>query len=330
MALLASSRTRVIAGAVAAAVLAIGLALKPAAPAPPPPDDTPAPILQEVVQQREADAVFRRMRDAAPAAVRFAARLTPLDLPLDAWSDWQPVAPTRREGDRFGVVTSERSLLADVADLEQGARVRVTLGDGRAFEGQVATRFMTRGLAVVEGVGTAPFERPPAAGQGVAAGTAAFATAPRGDDPIVAPLFIAGVTERELLTTNALDALRGMPVFTLDGDLAGIVAVEDERVRVLTMGAAIAPEPAEPSPPEPRLRMSLAVQPGPEGDAIVVTALDPTGAAARAGLRQGDQLVAIDGEEIARLEEAVERLSAGDAMQLTIRRGTRVRTIRIR
>jgi hypothetical protein len=327
MAMLASKRLRTLTAAAAAAILGIGFLLKPAAPAAPPPDEAPAPILQQVVQQREADAVFRRMRDAAPQAVRFAARLTPLHPRVETWSDWQPTHNERTRADRFAAVLDTRHLLGDAADLDEGARVRVMLGDGRTFEARVTTRFVSRSLAVLEPITEIQLDGPPKAPQPVIAGTAAFATAPGSAAPIVAPLFVAGVTSRELLTTNALDGLRGMPVFTLDGNLAGIVAVEESRARVLTLDAAMAVAPA--GPREPLFGFTLSVQPGDAGEVVTVTDVAPSGPAEQAGVRAGDVVIAMNGQEITNLENAVSALSAGDALTITVRRGSRVQNIRV-
>jgi len=248
MAPLASARRRLAAGLGAAALLLLGLLLKPAAPAAPPPTDAPAPMLQQVVEQREAETVFRRMREAFTRVARFAARITPPPLPIEAL-EIAPIDPART-ADRFGVVTGATQVLADVADLEDDATVQVRLGNGRLFEARVAARFPDRALALLEAATGGPLE-PPVRATGIAAGHPVFAAAPGAGNEIIAPLFVAHVSERELLTTNALDAFRGMPVFTLEGEVAGILAFEGNRVRLLTLDAALQPPALVPPAPVP-------------------------------------------------------------------------------
>src|SRR5918992_5982992 len=102
MAPLASVNRRVVVAASAGAILIAGTLLKPAAPAPPSAAETPAPILQQVVQQREAETVFRRMRATWPQVARFAARINALPPPT-ALMEWGPLDPTV-VSERFGLV----------------------------------------------------------------------------------------------------------------------------------------------------------------------------------------------------------------------------------
>jgi hypothetical protein len=238
MAPLAPVKRRVVVAASAGAILVAGTLLKPAAPAPPSAAETPAPILQQVVQQREAETVFRRMRAAWPQVARFTARIDALPPPA-ATTEWGPPDPTVIS-ERFGLVAGPHHVLADAADEEEGSIVRVTIGDSRAFEARVTTRFPAMSMILVEtpenvALDTAP--RAPAVG----AGTALFAAAPRADGNVIAPLFVAHASRRELLTTNTLDAFRGMPVFDLEGRLAGLLAFTSGQVRLLTVDAALAP-----------------------------------------------------------------------------------------
>ena len=248
MAPLAPLRRRIVIGASAAAILVVGALLKPAAPAvTPPSSETPAPMLQEVVQQREAQTIFRRMQDTWPRVARFTARVAVMPSAQDL-IEFGPVDPARA-AERFGVVVGTRRILADTADFTEGALVRVTLGDGRAFEARTAGAVADRSLAFIEPLAAVVLEPPPHA-TAVPAGTALFAAAPRADGTVIAPLFVAHASRRELLTTNALDAFRGMAVFDLDGQLAGVLAHERGQVRLLTPVAAL--EPAPPALPEPR------------------------------------------------------------------------------
>jgi hypothetical protein len=250
---LAPLRRRIVIGGSAAAILVIGVLLKPAAPAvTPPSSETPAPMLQEVVQQREAQSIFRRMQDTWPRVARFTARVALMPSAQDL-IEFGPVDP-RRAVERFGVVAGTRRILADTADFPEGALVRVTLGDGRAFEARTAGAGADRPLAAIEAPAGVVLD-PPFRTTTITAGTALFAAAPRADGSVIAPLFVAHASARELLTTNALDAFRGMAVFDLDGQLAGVLAHERGEVRLLTAAAALEPRP--PALPEPRAPLGL-------------------------------------------------------------------------
>jgi S1-C subfamily serine protease len=324
---------RLTVGLAAAAVLAAGWLLKPAGPSRRPPDDVPAPILQEVVQQREADTVFRRMRGAAPRAARFAVHIEAPPPPMRAWSDWEPVPAARARGERYGVVIGAREVLGDAGDLDAGTTVRLTTGDGRTFDARVGTRFADRGLAILELSGDAALETP-ARATDLSAGTAVFAAArPPSGAAIVAPMFLAAVREDELVTTSALDRFRGVPVFTADGETIGIVTGEGGPARLLRFEAALRPPPPpEPAAPNPfGLSLSETAGPGDAGPLVTVTAVQPQGPAERAGVRSGDVLVQIGGEPVTGLAGAVSALERAEpgALVLRARRGTRVRTFRI-
>jgi hypothetical protein len=204
-------------------------------------------MLQEVVQQREAETIFRRMRAAWPLVARFTARVIPIPSSPEAM-EFGPHDPAY-SAERFGVVAGARRILVDAGEIADDARLRIVLGDGRAFEAGVSARFPGRSLALLEVPETVTLEGPPRAAS-VEAGTALFAAADRADGFVIAPLFVAHASSRELLTTNALDAFRGMPVFTLEGQLAGILAHERGQVRLLTIEAALEPPALVlPSPP---------------------------------------------------------------------------------
>jgi hypothetical protein len=248
MAPLAPIARRIVVGVSAAVVLGVGALLKPAAPdAPPPSTEAPAPMLQQVVQQREAETIYRRMREAWPGVARFTARVARA-APEPDLLEFGPPDPAQT-AERFGVVVGSRRILADVSDAVEGASLNVVLGDGRAFEARVITPFPDRSLAILEAPDGIALEGPERA-TSVVAGMPIFAAAARRDGTVIAPLFVAHASRRELSTTNALDAFRGMAVFNLEGQLAGILAYERGQVRVLTMGAALEPPP--PPLPEPR------------------------------------------------------------------------------
>jgi hypothetical protein len=249
MAPLASLSRRLVIGGSAAAVLVVGALLKPAAPAAPRPSaETPAPMLQEVVEQREAQTTYRRMQDTWPQVARFTARVTPMPSEPDLLQFGPPDPVLAAE--RFGVVLDSRRILVDTADPNQDRNLRVTLGDGRTFEAHPTTTFSDRSLTVLEAPEGVALDSPRRT-TSILPGTPLFAAASRSDGTVIAPLFVAHASGREILTTNALDAFRGMAVFDLEGQLAGILAYERAQVRLLTLAAALESPPVLPEPRPP-------------------------------------------------------------------------------
>jgi S1-C subfamily serine protease len=166
---------------------------------------------------------------------------------------------------------------------------------------------------------------PPIAAALPQSGSVAFAAAP-GVPPIVAPIFIAGVSGDTIIVTNPLDPFVGMPVFLNTGELAGIVAAGRGGLRVLSIAAAQRP----PSGDTPYLGLSLQLGPGvaDETRPVVVSAVAADGIGHAADLREGDVLLDIDGTPPADIDAAVSSLrqaAAGDVpVPLRVRRGRRV------
>jgi hypothetical protein len=310
----------------ASAFLAAGLALRPAAPPPAPPEDTQAPLLQQVVQERQAQATFQILQEVAADTIRFAAHVSAPERPLTEWSDWDPALQARGPVDGYAVVVGLRSLLAYGQDLRDDVPVHVRFSDGRTMAARITARFPGYALAllVVEDTGELPV--PSRIVDGPKPGDAVVATAPGADGDIVAPLFVSSVRPGGATTTTALESFRGMPVFGTDRALVGIVADVDGETRVVSIAAAMAP-PVEAPPAPPALGVSLAERAGAAPDSprtIVVTDVDAAGRAFRAGLRTGDVILDIDGEPLSDLPQAIARMAgASTDIRIRVRRGRR-------
>jgi poly(3-hydroxybutyrate) depolymerase len=87
---------------------------------------------------------------------------------------------------------------------------------------------------------------------------------------------------------------------------------------------------ANPLLPPGRIRLGIQLDPAFEGEGLKVVRVQPDTAAETAGLREGDVLVAFDGEEVAdarALRDALEEKKGGDAFEVTVRRGEEKRTL---
>jgi hypothetical protein len=329
--LLASGRVRVWLAAGAALVLVAGVLLRPDTPAATVPiEETPAPILQEVVGRREALSIVQRLQETGRRSIRFAARVTLPPAGEEEWSDWEPGAAVPR--DRFGVVLSERELLAHVGDVPAGTVVTVVLGNGRGFAARVTETWPDRGLGRLAVDSMEPLESPPGIASAVTPGDAVVGAAPGRRGEVIAPMFVASVDEDAVFVTSAIDRFRGLPVFTESGVLLGVVAATPSGTAVMPLSSATAPSP-EPPGPARLLGMSLGLDaPGDEGARpVVITRVAENGPAAAARLRPGDILLAIDGTDVRRPGDAAAALEAGTdpVVRLRIRRGRQILTVRV-
>jgi hypothetical protein len=324
-AVLSSLRVRAGVAAAAGLVLIFGFLLRPATQLPATAiEEAPAPILQEVMNQRDALTIVRRLQDLARQNVRFAARLTVPEFPLERWSDWNPPR-TSATRERYAVVVAERRLVGAAADLPEDTRIRVALGDGRQLEGRVGTRYPVRGLAFVDVTTSTPLQVP-ATSPAIAPGDAVVGAAPSAEqDLIIAPLFVAGMSGDTILLTSLVEGFDGMPVFSEAG-VVGLIARAESGTRMLSLEAALRPRsPADAIPPV--FGVSLQVARSGDGDVNEVAVQDvaPEGAAAKAGLRPGDVLIDIDGVPVRSLEDATGALTAGTdtSRKVRVRRGRR-------
>jgi S1-C subfamily serine protease len=325
---LASGRHRVIAVVLALLLLATGFVSRPQVPIAAPVEETPAPLLKQVVVQRTPPTILRTLQNTAATARRFAAQIVAETRSPVSWSDWEAVAEPA-PAERHGVIVGPAEVLAAGAGLSEGERVMVTLGEGRRFDGIVAESYPHRQLALISVEGVEPLQAP-ARASGVMPGDAVVAVARTANSAVVAPLFVAAVSEDEVVITTPLDRFRGMSVFNGAGDLVGVVALAGGDVKVIPIDAAMRPGAPEPEP-SPSLGISVQLKP-PAGDAeaaaATVTGVAPGGIATRGDVRTGDELRDAQDQPVRSIEQA--RAVLEQAFQdgaLRVRRGRRTLTL---
>jgi serine protease Do len=242
----------------------------------------------------------------------------------------------------------------------RGDRVTVTFSDGRTAEGNVAGRDVDGDLAVIDvdtsGIPALPW----ADGAAVEIGAPVFGLAnPGGRGLRVTFGFVSGVertfrgprgrriTDSLEHTAPLLPGSSGGPVLTAAGQLLGInthrlgegfyLAIPaDEALRSRVdalaggesaqsprLGVAIAPNFVA-----RRLRRAVGL---PDTDGLLVRDVVEDSPAGRAGIAQGDLIVAAAGQPIRIPDDLFDALQAaqGDTIALTIIRGTDERTIQV-
>jgi S1-C subfamily serine protease len=265
----------------------------------------------------------------------------------------------QRWGAGSGIVLAEGKVLTNAHNV-RGDRVTVTFSDGRTAEGNVAGRDADGDLAVIDvdtsGIPALPW----ADGAPTETGTPVFALAnPGGRGLRVTFGFVSGVERtfrgprgRRITgslehTAPLLPGSSGGPVLTAAGQLLGIntnrlgegfylaiPADEALRGRVDTLasgesaqsprlGVAIAPNFVA-----RRLRRAVGL---PEADGLLIRDVADDSPAARAGLAQGDLIVAAAGNQVRTPDDLFDALRAaqGGTIALNIIRGTDERTIAV-
>jgi serine protease Do len=265
----------------------------------------------------------------------------------------------QRWGAGSGIVLAEGKVLTNAHNV-RGDRVTVTFSDGRTAEGNVAGRDADGDLAVID-VDTSGIPALPWAGGAPAeTGTPVFALAnPGGRGLRVTFGFVSGVERtfrgprgRRITgslehTAPLLPGSSGGPVLTAAGQLLGIntnrlgegfylaiPADEALRGRVDSLasgesaqsprlGIAIAPNFVA-----RRLRRAVGL---PDTDGVLIRDVSGDSPAARAGLAQGDLIVAAAGNPVRSPDDLFDALQAaqGGTIALNIIRGTDERAIQV-
>ena len=264
----------------------------------------------------------------------------------------------QRWGVGSGIVLGEGTVLTNAHNV-RGDRVTVTFADGRTAEGNVAGHDIDGDLAVI-GVDTGAVPALPwADGAAAEIGTPVFALAnPGGRGLRVTFGFVSGV-ERSFRgprgrritgslehTAPLLPGSSGGPVLDAGGQLLGInthrlgegfylavPADEELRSRAGALGRG---EFAE------RPQLGIAIAPGhvarrlrravglPDVDGVLIRDVTEGSPAARAGLSQGDLVVAAGGQPVRTVDDLFDALRAGgDTLELTVVRGADERSIRV-
>jgi serine protease Do len=265
----------------------------------------------------------------------------------------------QRWGAGSGIVLGEGRILTNAHNV-RGDQVTVTFADGRTAEGTVAGRDIDGDLAVINtdtgGVPALPW----ASDAQAELGRPVFALAnPGGRGLRVTFGFVSGVERtfrgprgRRITgslehTAPLLPGSSGGPVLNADGQLLGIntnrlgegfyLAIPaDEALRGRAETLASGESAASP-------RLGVAIAPGhvarrlrravglPDADGLLIREVMQDTPAARAGLAQGDLIVAAAGQPIGTPDDLFDALRAagGGTIELTIVRGTDERVIQV-
>jgi serine protease Do len=265
----------------------------------------------------------------------------------------------QRWGAGSGIVLGQGRVLTNAHNV-RGDQVTVTFADGRTAEGTVTGKDVDGDLAVIDVDTVGAPALPWADGTSAAIGTPVFALSnPGGRGLRVTFGFVSGVDRsfrgprgRRITgsvehTAPLLPGSSGGPVVNAAGQLLGIntnrlgegfylaiPASEAVRGRIDELGRG---EFATPP------RLGVAIAPGhvarrlrravglPEREGLLIREVTEESPAARAGLAQGDLIVAAGGQPVRALDDLFDALqTAGDGtVELTVVRGTEERAIQV-
>jgi S1-C subfamily serine protease len=264
----------------------------------------------------------------------------------------------QRWGVGSGIVTGTGRVLTNAHNV-RGDEVTVTFADGRTAEGTVAGHDIDGDLAVIDvDTGETP-ALPWAAGASASIGTPVFALAnPGGRGLRVTFGFVSGVDRtfrgprgRRITgslehTAPLLPGSSGGPVTDAAGQLVGIntnrlgegfylaIPADDAlRSRIDSLGRG---ESATPP------RLGVAIAPGhvarrlrravglPDTEGLLIRDVTDPSPASRAGLAQGDLIVAVGGQPVRTTDDLFDALpAAGGAVELGIVRGADERAVQV-
>jgi serine protease Do len=264
----------------------------------------------------------------------------------------------QRWGVGSGIVLGAGRVLTNAHNV-RGDQVTVTFGDGRTAEGSVAGHDADGDLAVIDlDTGDAP-ALPWATGASAGIGTPVFALAnPGGRGLRVTFGFVSGIDRtfrgprgRRITgsiehTAPLLPGSSGGPVLDAAGQLLGIntnrlgegfylaIPADDAlRARVDALGRGESTTPP---------RLGIAIAPGhvarrlrravglPEVEGLLIREVTEPSPAARAGLAQGDLIVAVAGQPVRTADDLFDALpAAGGTVELGIVRGVEERAVQV-
>jgi S1-C subfamily serine protease len=290
------------------------------------------PAVPSYVQRVEPALVGLRVRAPAdrPSSARLGARRFGTGLVFDA----------------RGYAVTVSYIVLDAVEIE--ARLR----DGRTVPATLAGLDLDTGLAVVRLVGDGPW---PAAELGAShhlrVGAVTGTVGVDEDNDLVHATttltsvrrfsaFWEYMLERALMLAPSMASWGGSAAVDDHGRVVGIVSLrlgEPPHVSlaipvekfVAAKDELVAAGRVVSRRPRPWLGLYTAAEPG----RVVVDGFNEAGPARTAGFRKGDQIVGVDGVDVASQEEFYERLwrrRAGDVIEVAVRRDDRVRVISVR
>ena len=255
-----------------------------------------------------------------------------------------------------GVVIGENRILTNAHNLH-GDEVTITFADGRVAEATVAGVDADGDLAVLEAATeSAPALELGGEAPGIGAPVVALGN-PNGHGPRITFGFVSG-TGRSFRgprgrrvagaiehTAPLMPGSSGGPVVDLDGRLLGIntnrlgngfyLAILTDatlRDRVSALGRGESPTRRRlgvglaPSHVARQLRKAVGL---PERDGLLVREVEDDSPAAKAGIEEGDLLVAVDGTPIASADDLFDALAGEGALEITLVRGADERTVKV-
>ena len=267
----------------------------------------------------------------------------------------------QRWGVGSGIVLGDGRVLTNAHNV-RGDQATVTFADGRTAEGSVAGHDVNGDLAVIQVDTAGAAALPWASGTAAELGMPVFALSnPGGRGLRVTFGFVSGIERtfrgprgRRITgslehTAPLLPGSSGGPVLNAGGQLLGIntnrlgegfyLAIPaDEalrgRVNALARGESAAPPPRlgvalAPGHVARRLRRSVGL---PEIDGVLIRGVEEDSPAARAGLAQGDLIVAAAGRPVTAPDDLFDALQAAaqaGTIQVNVVRGTDERTIEV-
>ncbi|MBA2634047.1 MAG: serine protease [Chloroflexi bacterium] len=256
-----------------------------------------------------------------------------------------------------GVIIGENRILTNAHNLH-GDEVTITFADGRSADATVVGVDADGDLAVLEAAteGAAALELEDGETAGVGGPVVALGN-PNGHGPRVTFGFVSG-TGRSFRgprgrrvagavehTAPLMPGSSGGPIVDLDGRLLGIntnrlgngfyLAIAADaalRDRITALGRGESPKRRRlgvglaPSHVARQLRRSVGL---PERDGLLVREVDDDSPAAKAGIAEGDLLVAVGGKPIGSADDLFEALAGEGALEITLVRGTDERTVTV-
>lgn len=309
-------------GVGAGSVLVAGVALAPQAPAPVAraPQEAAVPLLREELQRRDAGAVFRDVHrlgeKVGEAVVKFLA--PPPDEPL-VHPDFALLPARRRPRLGYGlVVSADGDVLSHASAIGREVEVDARLANGVETRARIVAYEGDTGLVLLRLATASPGLSVPLAGGEPVPGAvvAAVTRTADGAGPLAQPVYVASDGPGAFALAAFSEGLvPGTPLFTLDASAIAVVG-ETARTawpaaravdRLSTLARAGRGVPAtigvRLQAVGPRLR------PFASGAAVIIADVDEQGSAARAGVRAGDGLRAVNRTAVSHVDDAVSAIA---------------------
>jgi S1-C subfamily serine protease len=290
--------------------------------------------------------------DTVPAEPSYVKRIEPTVVGLRVRADEDAPSSARLGSRRFGsgVIFDSRGYAVTVSYILMDAiTIEAQLRDGRTVAAELAGVDLETGLGIVKLEGTGPW---PAASLGQSRdATVGMLTGTVGVDEDNDLVYVTGtiqsirrfsgfweyMLDRALLVTPSSPSWGGSAVVNDRGDVVGIASLrlgEPPHVNVAipiekftsVKDELIAAGRVVSRRARPWLGLYTAATDG----GIVVDGFAPMGPARRAGFREGDRIVSVNGVTVLTQEEFYEQLwrgQAGDVVRIAVQRGEKVHVI---